>query len=254
MIYDIQKASLLRRFSAGLLDFFLIVILGAGVMYLMSLITNIGGAADTLKAYYEEYGKEYNVDFYISAEDFDKLSEEEQKRYDAVYKKIFEEHPDAMAAYKNTQNSPMLIFTFSLLIPMLVFEFIIPLCLKNGKTVGKKIFNLGVVFKNGVKMSKASLFVRAILGKYTIEAMVPTMLLLMVFYYDMGFIGLIVIGLLLVMQIIILIATKTNDLIHDVLAGTVVVDMQTQMVFDSVEELTKYKEDLHQEEVKKEKY
>lgn len=255
MIYDIQKAGLLRRFSAALLDFFLIVILAAGVMYLMGLITGIGGAAETLKAYYEEYGERYDVNFYISDEEFSKLPEEERARYDEVYKQIFVEHPDAMAAYKNTQNSPMLIITFSLLIPVLVFEFIIPLCLKNGKTVGKKVFNLGVVFKNSVKISKAALFIRAILGKFTIELMVPVILLLMVFYYNiMGIVGLIVLGLLLVMQIVILIATKTNSLIHDVLANTVVVDMQTQMVFDSVEELTEYKEALHQEEVEKAKY
>ena len=255
MIYDIQKASLLKRFSAGLLDFFLIIILAVGVMWLMSWITGMGKYSDTLQKYYKQYGKEYGVDFSISEKDFDKLTEEEQAHYDHVYKLIFEEHDDAVKAYNMTRSLPLLIITVSVLIPVAVFEFLIPLLLKNGRTVGKKVFNLGVVFKNSVKMSNFALFVRSILGKYTIELMVPTMLVMMVFYYNvMGIIGLVVLGLLLIMQIVILIATKTNACIHDVLANTAVVDMSSQMVFDSVDELVAYKEELHQQEVKQKEY
>ncbi|MCM1289938.1 MAG: RDD family protein [Corallococcus sp.] len=238
-----------------MLDFFLIVILAVGVMYLMALITGIGGYSDTLQGYYKEYGEKNDVDFAISEEEFSKLSKEEQERYDEVFQSIFREHEDARKAYSMTRSLPLLIITISILIPVVVFEFVIPLCLKNGKTVGKKVFNLGVVFKNSVRISTFALFVRAILGKYTIELMAPAMLLLMVFYYNvMGIVGLVVVGLLLLMQIVILIATKTNACIHDVLANTVVVDMQTQMVFNNAEEMVAYKEELHQEETKKTDY
>ena len=263
MIYDIQKASILKRFSAALLDFFLIVILAVGVMWLMAWATGISKYSDTFQTYRKQYEEEYKVDFDVFADDYEKLSEEKQtmgtaeeykENYEKAYKALFAV-PEVVKASKMLYALPLLIITIGILIPALVFEFVIPLCLKNGRTVGKRVFNLGVVFKNSVKISNFALFVRAVLGKYTIEMMVPAMLLLMVFYYNvMGIVGLVVLGLLFVMQIVILIATKTNALIHDVLANTVVVDMQTQMVFDSYDELTQYKEELHAEEVKKADY
>lgn len=263
MIYDIQKAGILKRFSAALLDFFLIVILAVGIMWFMSWATGIGKYSDTFQKYRKQYEKTYNVDFEITADEYEKLAEDKQtmgtaeeykENYSKAYKELFDA-PGVAKASKMLLALPLLIITISILIPAVVFEFVIPLCLKNGQTVGKKVFNLGVVFKNSVKISNFALFVRAILGKYTIEMMVPAMLLLMVFYYNvMGIIGLVVVGLLLIMQIVILIVTKTNSCIHDVLANTAVVDMQTQMVFDSADELISYKEQLHEEEVKKADY
>ena len=77
----------------------------------------------------------------------------------------------------------------------------------------------------------------------------------MVFYNNiLGITGLIVLGLLVVLQLAVVIATKTNSCIHDVLSNTAVVDMQTQMVFTTYDELMEYKESLHQEEVKKSTY
>ena len=254
MIYDLQKASILRRFSAALLDFFLIVILAVGVMYLMALITGIGEHSETVQKYYAEYGEKHDVNLLISQEDLSKQTEEYQARYKEALKDFFS-NEEAKDAYRKVLTLPLLIITFSVLIPAVIVEFVIPLCLKNGRTVGKRVFNLGVVFKNSVKISNFALFVRAILGKYTIEMMVPVMLLYMVFYNNiLGITGLIVLALLFVLQIVILIVTKTNACIHDVLANTVVVDMQTQMVFDSYDEMIQYKENLHEEEVKKATY
>ena len=255
MIYDIQKASILKRFSAALLDFFLIIILGVGVMFFMSWVTKIGKYSDTLQGYYQQYGEEYGVDFGISEEDFNKLSEEEQAYYDQIFKKIFEEHPDANKAYQMVGQLPLLIITVSIFVPVLVFEFLLPLLLKNGRTVGKKVFNLGVVLKNSVKINVFALFVRSVLGKYTIEWMLPVVLVMSVFYYNLSLlICIIVLGLLLVMQIVLLIVTKTNSCIHDALANTAVVDMSSQMVFATEQELVAYKEDLHQQEVKEQQY
>lgn len=249
-----QKASILKRFSAALLDFFLIVILAAGVMWLMAVITKIDKYTEAVNGYYAQYGEAHNVDLLISQEDLAAQTEEYQARYKEAMKDFFN-NEDAKKAYNQVLTLPLLIITVSVLVPVVIVEFVIPLCLKNGRTVGKKVFNLGVVFKNSVKMSNFALFVRAILGKYTIEMMAPVLLLYMVFYNNiLGITGLIVLGLLVVLQIVLLIATKTNSCIHDILANTAVVDMQTQMVFNSYDELMQYKEELHQEEVKKATY
>ena len=47
---------------------------------------------------------------------------------------------------------------------------------------------------------------------------------------------------------------KTNSGIHDMLASTVVVDLASQMIFDSPEDVLEYKTKIHEEEVKHAKY
>lgn len=254
MIYDIQKASLLKRFSAFLLDIILLFVLASGFAFLLAWITNIDSYTETMQAYIEEYGKRYGVDLNIDQEEFLKLSEDEQKPYNDAWEAIFLENPDAARAYNMTIALPMLIVTFALLLSHVVFEFVLPLCFKNGQTVGKKVFSLGVVFNNSVRLTNFALFVRSILGKYTIETMFPVLLVMLVIYGQMGLLAIILVAALLILQIVLLIVTKNNCFIHDILANTVVVDMQSQMVFDTMGELISFKEELHQEEVAKKDY
>lgn len=243
---------MLKRFSAFLLDLILVCVIGAGFALLISYITGMDGYVATLQNYYTEYGEKYDVDFNISSDDYEELSEEEKQHYDEVYKQIFIENDDAYTAYQMTTNLPLLIVSVALLLAFLIYEFVIPIFLKNGQTVGKKVFSLGVVFTNGVRITMFALFVRNILGKYTVETMVPIALFMMMFWYNvMGIVGFIVIALLLLFELGLLIGTKTNSFIHDIVSNTVVVDMQSQMIFDSEAELIACKEAAHAEEVKK---
>ena len=254
MIYDIQKASLLKRFSAFLLDIILLAVLASGFAFLLAWITGIDGYTETLQTYYEKYEQEYGVDFGISDEDYAKLTEEQVELYNEAWRAMFRENPDALRAYNMSIMLPILITTLSVLLSFLVFEFIIPLCLKNGQTVGKKVFSLGVVFNNSVRLTTFALFVRSILGKYTIGTMFPLLLVLLVIYGQMGILGFIVAAAVFILQIVLLIATKNNCFIHDVLANTVVVDLQSQMVFANAQELISYKEEVHKEQAEKKEY
>ena len=258
MIYDVQKASLLKRFSAFLLDFILLCVLTSGFAFLLAWITQIDKYNDTLQAHYEKYEEKYGVDFSISAEEYENLPQEQKDKYDTALDELnseFKNSPELVKAYNMSIALPMLIITLSILPAFLVFEFIIPLCLKNGQTIGKKVFSLGVVFNNSVRISNFALFVRAIFGKYAIETMFPVLLIMLVFY---GQIGLILAGILvaalLILQIVLLIATKNNAFVHDVLANTVVVDMQSQMIFATTQELISYKEELSKQEAEKKEY
>lgn len=255
MIYDVQKASLLKRFSAFLLDFILIIVLASGFAFLLSWITKIDSYTETLQGYFKEYEERYGVDFDISAKDYNELTQERKDYYQEVYGKIFSENPDASKAYSMSRALPLLITTISLLLSYLVFEFIIPLCLKNGQTVGKKVFGLGVVFNNSVRVTNFALFSRAIFGKYTIETMFPLMLVMLVFYWQMNVIvAFALIAALLILQIVLLFATKTRSFIHDVLASTVVVDMSSQMIFQSTDELIAYQEEVSRQQAEKKEY
>ena len=254
MIYDVQKASLLKRFSAFLLDFILLCVLASGFAFLLAWITQIDKYTETIQSYYEQYEEKYGVDFEISAEDYEKLTDEEKDLYQEAWSAMFKENPEAAKAYSMSVRLPILITTLSILPAFLVLEFVVPLFLKNGQTVGKKVFGLGVVFNNSVKLSNFALFVRAILGKYTIGTMFPVLLVMLVIYQRMGLLALILVGALLILQLVLMFATKNRSFIHDILANTVVVDMQSQMIFDSTQELVSYKEELSRQEAEKKEY
>ena len=51
-----------------------------------------------------------------------------------------------------------------------------------------------------------------------------------------------------------MIASKTNSAIHDKLASTVTVDLASQMIFDTQEELIKFKEQKAQEAASRAEY
>ena len=254
MIYDIQKASIIKRLSAFLLDFILLCVLTSGFAFLLAWITQIDKYTDTIQSYYDQYEEEYGVDFNISVEDYQNLTQQQKDLYQEAYSAIFKENPDAYKAYRMSIALPMLITTISILLSYVVFEFVVPLCLKNGQTVGKKVFSLGVVFNNSVRISPFALFVRAILGKYTIETMFPVLLIMLVIYGQMGILAFILVAALLILQIVLVIATKNNCFVHDILANTVVVDLQSQMIFDSTQELISYKEEVSKQEAEKKEY
>ena len=249
MIYDLQKASILKRFSAFLLDFILICIIAVGAGAVLSLLLNFDKTYD---AYYDRYEmvfqanepairEELGIDFNWK-DGVDKLTPEQKAKYDEYEKKLGEvlnKDEKLVIAYNNVIVLTLTIIPLSLFIAFLLLEFVAPLILKNGQTVGKKIFGIGVCHTNGVRISTFSLFVRGVIGKYTIETMVPVFLVLVMFFRG-GIVSLIVIGLLLILQIVLLIKTKTHSLIHDIISYSCEVDLASQMIFDTEDDRLAY--------------
>ena len=58
----------------------------------------------------------------------------------------------------------------------------VPLKLGNGQTIGKKVFGIGVMRVDGVQLTTIQLFIRTILGKFTLETMIPVYIVLMIFF------------------------------------------------------------------------
>ena len=118
-----------------------------------------------------------------------------------------------------------------------------------GQTLGKKIFGIGVMRLDGVKVTPLQMFVRSILGKCTVETLGPVFCVISVLLKVMGIIGIAVMAAIFLSQIVLVFATKTHTPIHDVMAGTVTVDMASQMIFDTPEALLEYKQRIHAEMV-----
>jgi uncharacterized RDD family membrane protein YckC len=253
MMYDLQKASLLKRASAFLLDFILLVVLATGVGMVVSAITGFDTYNDALGQRQAQYEQQYGVSFDLSQSEFAELTEEEQKKLTDAYDELAED-PDFIYNYNMVINLSLTIVSTSLLVAYLAMEFVVPLLFGNGQTVGKKIFGIAVMKLSGIKVDAVSLFVRTLLGKFTFETMIPLLLLLMMLWGAIGMVGPLVIGAILVTEIVFMITSHTNAMIHDKLAQTVAVDMQSQMIFASEAELLAYKAKAHEEMVKKQSY
>ena len=254
MIYDLQKASLVKRISAFLLDFILISIVAVGAAALFSLILNFDKTYDI---YYDRYElvfessdgqirEELGIDFDWK-DGIDSLTAEQKAKYDKYVERLSEalnKDEELVTAYNNVIILTLTIVPLSLFIAFLLLEFVVPLILKNGQTVGKKIFGIGVCHTNGVRLKTFSLFVRGVIGKYTIETMVPLFLVLMMFFRG-GITSLIMIGLLLILQLVLLIKTKTRSFIHDVISYSCEVDLASQMIFDTEDDRLTYITQTH---------
>ena len=253
MIYDLQKASFLKRLSAFILDAILLLVLVTGLMLLLAPVLNIEGHYADLEKAYQKYEQKYQTSFRLTQEEYEALSEADRAVLDAAYEE-FSKDEDALYAYNMLINLLLLMIPLSIFTAYLLLEFAVPMLFGNGQTVGKKVFAIGVMRVDGVKLNGVTLFVRSILGKYTVETMVPVMLIIMVLVDALGIVGPAVILLMGILQVILLIVTQTNSAIHDCLAHTVTVDLQSQMIFGSESELIDYKKRLHEEKVNKSTY
>ena len=249
MIYDLQKAGTLKRAAAWLLDLILLVVLACGIGMVLSAVLNYDQHSQTLEACYEKYEKEFGIDFDVYSD----LTEEEQARFEAANAAL-QKDTEALRAYNTVINLSLTIISLSILLSYLALEFGVPLLFGNGQTMGKKIFGIALVRVDGVRITPFALFVRTVLGKYTIETMIPVLLAMMIFIGVIGILApAIVLGLLIV-QIALIVTSNTNSALHDHMAATVAVDLASQMIFDTPEDLMEYKKQIHAEQVKKQPY
>ncbi len=232
MVFDLQKASLWKRASAFLFDFILLSILVVAFAFLLSWIAGYDRYSTTYYAKLVECEKTYNTSFSYTEQQFNELSKESQVAYMNAFNALVDDE-SAMYAYNMMVNLIMLITSCSIFLAYLALEFVMPIIFKDGRTLGKKIFGLAVMKTNGVRINKISLFVRTFLGKYAIETMIPALIITMIMFNTIGVMGPVVIGLILILQLIIMSVTRTNSLIHDLLADTVVVDYASQMIYEN---------------------
>ena len=253
MSYDLQKASLLKRAAALLLDLILIVVLATGIGMVLSAVLDYDSYNEALTQCQTVYEAKYQVSFDLSQADYLAMTEAQQQYLNDAYAE-FAKDPVAIYNYNMVINLSLVILSLAVLIAYLALEFVVPLLFGNGQTLGKKIFGLCLIRQDGVQVNNLQLFARMILGKYTIEIMIPVCILLMIFWGVMGVSGTMILLALLAGQVICLIVTRNNAALHDLLAGTVVVDMASQTIFRSTEDLIAYQKRIAAERAARQPY
>ena len=130
--------------------------------------------------------------------------------------------------YSSTANTYYFYYTLgmvaSVLIGGLVSYILLPFILKNGQTVGKKIFKLGLATYDGYKFSNYQLFLR----------IVPFVILDLAMLIPIWSSILIVIMVLLVVLLTsfaLMMASPKRAALHDFAARTIVVNLDTSILF-----------------------
>ena len=253
MIYDLQKASMWKRISAFLFDLILLSIVSVLFAWALSKVLSYDGYQQRLSDAYTRVGEEYGIDLRMPLAEYNALDEAGRDRLNAAYDALSADG-DATGTYNMLIQLTILISSIAILLGYLVMEFAVPLKLGNGQTLGKKAFGLAVMYSDGVRLRAVGLFIRTVLGKYAVETMIPVIILMMIFWGTIGIMGPIVLFAILAVEAAVLAATKTNAMIHDLLATTVVVDYASQMIFETREDMIHYKEKIHAEMVAKQEY
>lgn len=243
---DVQKAGMWKRISAALFDFILLGILAVAMAFLISAAVDYDGYSKQFEAMSDSYEAAYGVDFDIAREEYDALTPEARAYFDAAYN-AFATDVEVNRVYNLMFQFTLLILIFGVLGAFLVLEFVLPLLLGNGQTLGKKIFGVGVMREDCVKLTGVLLFARAILGKYTVEVMLPILVLVMMTFGLAGVGGMAVLAILAGVELALFVGTKGHTVLHDKLSHTVTVDIATQRIFDTPEALLAYKQRIHAE-------
>ncbi len=247
---DLQKASMFKRISAGIFDFIILVTLAVGLMWGTSAALNFDKYENLMKERREFYYEKYGFD---ESTKYDKLTDEQKQLYETASKE-YGKDKEVRYAYSMMFNLSLIIVTFPILLSYLILEFMIPLLLKNGQTFGKKIFGIAVMRVDGIKVNGILMFARSILGKFTVETMIPVLAVMMLLFGVTGLAGIIIVVGIIFAQIVLVLFTKAHTPIHDKLAQTVTVDLASQMIFETTDDLVAYKNKLQAENADKAAY
>ena len=242
-----------KRISAFLFDLILLSIVSVLFAWVLSQVLGYDGYQQRLDEAYTRVGEEYGIDLRMPLAEYNALDDAGRATLNAAYDALSAD-AEANRTYSMLIQLTILISSIAILLGYLTMEFAVPLKLGDGRTLGKKVFGLAVMQNDGVRLRAVGLFIRTVLGKYAVETMIPVIILMMVFWGAIGVMGPIVLFAILAVEAAVMVGTKTNAMIHDLLAATVVVDYASQMIFDTREDLIRYKEKIHAEMAAKQEY
>lgn len=255
---DLQKASIGKRIIAFIFDFICVITIAVGLMIPFSAAVGYNDYADKLDSVTEKYRKEYNIPE-ITSDEYDKLSAEEKEAYTNDYNtaveaanKALENDEEAKKIWNMVTHLSLLIVIIPLLISFILYEFVLPLFLKNGQTLGKKIFGIALMHKEGIRVKNIQLFIRALFGKFVVETML--VLFVIIYFGLLTDITLICLLIYVVAQIICMVSSHSNSPIHDLMAGTVAVDMASQRIFETYDQLIEHNKKIAAERAKRQTY
>ncbi|MCR5505705.1 MAG: RDD family protein [Bacilli bacterium] len=142
---------------------------------------------------------------------------------------------DAYRTWSNAYYTYPLITCFA--ISMLIFFFAIPMFMKNGETLGKLFFHLGLVNKLGYTINKSQIVIRFFMMTLIVVAIV---LIFGINIYTLGAITVLALG-----SYGFAVFGKDHKALHDFAAGTIVIDKRKSTIFKNVNEMEQFEKEVN---------
>jgi uncharacterized RDD family membrane protein YckC len=225
----IQSASLSKRFSAFLTDIFVFALLFLLTARLFSVLFGYDGGRHSLEDAYQSYADKYGISLDITEEEFEKLSSSQKELYYLADEEIAKDS-DLNALYKRIMILGISTLTASILLSCIISELIIPLFLKNGQTLGKKAFGIALTDKSSRKIKNSALFIRAMLGKFLLGYFLFALCIYMTLFGIFTPFPSLILILVFFFNAILCLLTKNKISLADILSGTVVCDLECQII------------------------
>lgn len=258
-IYVPKRPPMVKRFAALVIDVILVIVLATGIAFLVSKIYDYDKYYNAVYQTQIDYGVyvpsdegtiSYNGQTYIiCTEDKSITSEEANNRIKAMTSdQTFKDN------YFKMNLGPIVITSSALLISLLIYEYIVPIFLKHGRSLGKYLFGIGYVNEDDLDISMKNLTIKFLFGKLVVNVVIPYTGVLLIIYQT----GLVIIGCVFVLGIpiinlLMLFLSKDQRLLSDYIGKMKPVDNNCQVYFKTIEELNaaKCKDAVKEEKAKK---
>ena len=223
----------INRAAAFILDAILLLVLFTGILYFISLIADFDTHYAILQ---EEYKKVCYLVFNPEINDYQAISPTDPN-FDYVVELINDNEVLLKElSFVNTfsVNAPLI----GLAISLFILEFIVPLILKNGQTVGMKFFKIALISNNNLAITTTQLFARCIIGKIAVLGIIPMLAILYIFLNaGGGLFGTIILLVVVIIQIVMLIKNKNHEGIADKIANVHPVNFTETVIYKTQKEL-----------------
>lgn len=124
----------------------------------------------------------------------------------------------------------------TIILSFMIFYLIIPLCFKNGETIGKKIMHICLVNKLGYQYKRIQLLPRVLF---------PMLLtIIVVFFAGFSIWAFAGVSVVLLLSYLFVIFSKDNKGLHDYFAGTLVIDAKESTWFNDINEEEEAEKDV----------
>lgn len=240
-LFKVCKPKTIHRLAAFLIDAIVFVILFTGVLYLISLIMDFDAHYALLQ---EEYKKVGYLIFNEEKEKWEFLTST-APNYEEVTKLVTENKvimEELFFVNSFSVKSPLI----AIAIVLLVVEFIIPLILRNGQTIGMKVFSIGLISNTGIAISPIQLFARCFIGKMAVLGIIPALGILYIFLnYSGGLLGSLIVLVIYGINLFLLIRSKNNTGIQDLIANVIPVDAKETIFYRTMKEFNEANKNIN---------
>ena len=238
-VYSLNLAPMGKRLAAWLLDFILTITLAVGFMLFTSVILNYDKEVEKLNEYYDIHNV-YRTDENGNKNFCEANPNDEYDSCNVAWAK-FAEDEAAVAQYNKVNEYTIAILSSGLVLSIMSMYFVVPLCLKHGRTVGKKVMGISLISYEEIKVSHKQMFIRALMGNFLVLSMIPVLLFFTAMISGGGFLYSFIAFAIEFANIVATISSKKKQNFPDMIAKTIAVDTATQIICDTKEQLSELK-------------